>query len=93
MLKAELEGDIITIVTDDRLAENAALADAINDAAPHLLESFEATGMEDGELRWKVERDEWPSLVEVLDALLASGEGHDYTEVEEAIEIVERARG
>lgn len=93
MLRAEHDGDVITIITDDAQAENAVLGEAIDTAAPHLLESFEATAFADGELRWKVERADWPSLSEVLEALLASGDIPDFESIEDAMELVDRARG
>lgn len=82
----EIEGqDAVYVVTDDANAENAALDEAVDLAAPHLHEDFTNTDYADGELRWRVGRSDYSALLEVLDSL----EGCNPEEVDEAITLVE----
>lgn len=71
MLKIEeIEGaEALYVVTDDENAENAALDEAIMEMAPHLHEDYIKTDVEYGVLKWRVQRSEYNSLLEVLDAL------------------------
>jgi hypothetical protein len=82
--------DEFTVVTDDLNAENAALEEAIEDTAPHLLADYAATQVgPDGKLMWTVERAEWVSLLEIIDALAASGNVNpaELDEMEEKVEL------
>jgi hypothetical protein len=91
MLKVEHEGETMTVVSDDANAENAALSEAIDLAAPHLLKSYDEAPYDNGELRWKVGAEDWQSLIEALAALEGGETILDPTEVDEAIEVVEVA--
>lgn len=74
MIRVEQEGETITVISDDANAENAALGDAVDECAPHLLADFEGTDADgDGELHWKVRKADWNSLLEVLETAAASG--------------------
>lgn len=91
MLKIEvIEGaDAVNVISDDAYAENVALDDAIMNAAPHLHPDFTAIEINDeGELVWRVERSEYDSLLEVLDAI----EGVNPEEVDAALLIVEEEK-
>jgi hypothetical protein len=87
MLKLEeIEGeDALYVVSDDANTENAALAEAIEDAAPHLLVEFNNTDVEDGVLKWRVARADYSSLLEVMDVV----EGVDPEEWEAISEMLE----
>lgn len=88
MLKAQREGETITVVSDDGNAENVALGEAIDLQAPHLLADYEATDTDgNGELHWTVRKEDWRSLIDVLEAT----EGVNPNELDEAIEIVAAA--
>lgn len=70
MLRIEQVGEIITVISDDENAENAALAEALEHAAPHLLESFESTDTDgSGGLRWAVRHADWRSLAESIEMM------------------------
>lgn len=86
----EVEGwESLNVISDDANAENAALDEAIMDAAPHLHADFVALELTDkGLLVWRVERSEYDSLLEVLDAL----DGVNPDDIENAMEIVEQKR-
>lgn len=88
MLKVEeIEGqNAVNVISDDRNGENAALDDAINDAAPHLHLDFMATEVVDGLLTWRVERSEYGSLLEAIDML----EGVNDDDLLAAEELVEK---
>jgi hypothetical protein len=89
MLRVEdIEGeDAVVVISDDANAENAALDDAVNAMAPHLYDDFSGTGLDaENMLRWRVERSEYSSLLEVLEGL---EDGPDPGEVEEAINFME----
>lgn len=90
MLKVEpIEGQsAVHVVSDDADAENAALNDAVELAAPHLHADFAGTEVDDeGLLKWRVQSSEYDSLLEVLDAL--AGDVNQY-ELDEASVTVER---
>ena len=79
------------VASDDANAENLALEEAVEMAAPHLLADFQATQVDnDGLLRWRVQREDWGSLLEILEAL-GVGDGINPDEVGAAIEEVEAA--
>lgn len=62
--------DTFTLTSDDKNAENAALGEAIDQAAPHLLKQFDETEADDdGQLILSFPREEWSSLLEILDSL------------------------
>jgi hypothetical protein len=65
-IKIEHQERTVTVITDDANAENAAIADAVELAAPELLGSLNGTPMVDGEMRWEVDQADWGSLEEVL---------------------------
>lgn len=90
MLKVEHDGETMTVVSDDANAENVALSEAIDLAAPHLLKSYDEAPFDGNELRWKVGVADWPSLIEALAALEEAD--LDPTEVDEAITVVETAQ-
>lgn len=71
MLKVERDdAETMVLVSDDANAENAAIQEAVEEGAPHLLENFESCEVgDDGLLRWKLPAPEWSSLMEVLDLL------------------------
>lgn len=87
MLKIEeIEGeDALYVVSDDANTENAALADAIEDAAPHLLLDYNNTEPEGGVLKWRVARADYAALLEVFDVV----EGVDPVEWTEATDVIE----
>lgn len=91
MLKVEHEGETMTVVSDDANAENVALSEAIDLAAPHLLKSYNDAPYDGRELRWKVGVADWQGLIEALAALEGGDAMVDPTEVDEAIELVEAA--
>lgn len=68
-LRVERDERNITIISDDRNAENAALGEALGVTAPHLLPAFDDAPFEDGELRFIVHQDDWQSLLEALEAM------------------------
>lgn len=71
-LRVERDERTITVISDDRNAENALLGEAIEVAAPHLATAYNETPTaDDGELRFSVEPDDWQSLLEVLEAMEA----------------------
>lgn len=81
MLRVEQVGEVITVISDDENAENAALAEALGHAAPHLLESYESTDTDgSGGLRWPVRHADWRSLAEAIEMM----EGIDPYEQDEA---------
>lgn len=88
MLKIEeIEGqDAVYVVSDDGNAENANLSDAVELAAPHLVDEFNGTPVENGLLKWRVPHAEYDSLLEVFDAL----EGCDPNEVDAASTLIEK---
>lgn len=90
MLTIERTADeILTLVSDDANAENIALSVAVEAAAPHWLKSWNETLVDDeGMLRYAVHRDEWWSLIEVLETLEP---GVWDEQVEEALTRVELA--
>jgi hypothetical protein len=70
VLKVEREGDVFTVISDDENAENVAIGEALENAAPHLLESYEATDTDgDGTLRWPVRKEDWRSLAEAIEII------------------------
>lgn len=88
MLRIDKEDDTITFVSDDADGENMALQDAIAEAAPHLLDDFEGTDVgDDGLLKFGVQRDDWSSVLEVMDALspVIQLEGVSDEEIDRAI--------
>lgn len=86
MLRIEKADDTITFVSDDKNAENNMLGDAINEGAPHLLGAFEDTPMDDDDLlKFSVARDEWSSVLEILDLLEVPYEGVTYDEIEREV--------
>lgn len=90
MLRAERDERTITIISDDANAENAALGDAIESAAPELVAGFNGTPVVDGELRFQVDQADWLSLMEALETLGMSGDV-DPEEAEAAYDLVETA--
>jgi hypothetical protein len=90
MLKVVRDERSFVLESDDANAENLALQEAIEMAAPHLTADFESTSPDaDGVLRWRVQREDWEALVEVLEAL--TFEDVNPEEVGEAIALVEAA--
>lgn len=70
MLTIERREDFLVLISDDANAENAALSEAVGAAAPHMAEAFEQIKVgEDGRLRFAVQRDDWSSLLEVVEEL------------------------
>lgn len=70
MLTIERREDFLVLISDDANAENAALSEAVGAAAPHMAEAFEQIKVgEDGRLRFAVQRDDWRSLLEVIEEL------------------------
>lgn len=64
------DDETLVLVSDDKHAENAALTEAIDASAPHLLEAWDATTTSaDGRLRFPVARADWGSLSDVLEEL------------------------
>lgn len=85
MLKVEREGETITVISDDANAENVALGEALDQAAPHLLADYEDTETDgDGKLHWTVRKADWRSLAEAIEAM----EGVNPTEQDEAVEAI-----
>jgi hypothetical protein len=72
MLKIERDERTITVISDDKRAENAILQDAVEHVAPELLGAFNDAPVVNGELRWEVDQKDWLSLLEAIDVL-----GHD----------------
>lgn len=68
MLKIERAERTITVISDDANSENAILADAVEHAAPELLDAFNNTEFANGELRWEVDEKDGLSLLDVIDA-------------------------
>ena len=90
MLKAVRDERSFIVESDDANAENLALDEAINMAAPHLYNEFHALAPEvDGVLRWRVQREDWEALLEVLEAL--SFEEVNPEEVDEMMEEISAA--
>lgn len=75
----------VEVQCDDANSELASLEEAISAQAPHLSADFAsmATG-EDGFLRWRVERSEYESLLEVLEYL-----DEEFVDPDEQINAVE----
>lgn len=74
MLSIIRSDDTLTLVSDDKNAENASLGEALEAVAPHLLPDYlEADVGEDGLLRLGVGRDDWESLADVIEELGAMG--------------------
>lgn len=70
MLRIDKQDDTITFVSDDKAAENQYLQDAIEEGAPHLLDAYEKTEVgDDGLLKFSVARDDWSSVLEIIDLL------------------------
>lgn len=91
MLKTEHEGEVITLISDDANAENAAIGEAVDKAAPHLLAVYDEIPVDDeGTLRWKFPVNEWTSLMEILDDL-SNRDGVNPDEANDAYEVVEDA--
>lgn len=91
MLKVTRDERSFIVESDDANAENAALEDAIGMAAPQLANDFESTPTDaDGVLRWRVQREEWQSLIEVLEAMQMEGTTNP-DELEEAIQEIDKA--
>lgn len=91
MLKVTRDERSFIVESDDANAENAGLEDAIGMAAPQLANDFEATPIDgDGMLRWRVQREDWQSLLEALEAMQMEGAA-DPAELDEAIEQIEKA--
>lgn len=70
MLKIVRDERSFIVESDDQNAENASLEAAIDVAAPHLAADFASQAMQDdGWLRWRVQREDWPALLEVMETL------------------------
>lgn len=70
MIALTREDDTLTLVSDDRYGENAAIEDALKAAAPELLEAYMSTPVSpDGVLRFNVERADWRGLLDAIEEL------------------------
>lgn len=62
--------ETFTLVSDDQNAENIGLGEALDMAAPHLLKQFDDTEVDvDGNLSMDFPKDEWATLMEVIEAV------------------------
>lgn len=71
MLTITRDGDdTFVLVSDDKNAENITLTEAIEVAAPQLLEAWEDTpAADDGLIRFRVIKADWEGLRDVLEEL------------------------
>ncbi len=70
MLTMTRSDDTLILVSDDQFAENDWLREAIEAAAPQLMERFENTlPDDDGLLRFSVESEDWEALADVIEEL------------------------
>ena len=74
-LRVERNERTITVISDDKNAENALLGEALSAAAPQLLPAFDEAPFENGELRLDVGYEDWGSLLEALEAMDSDNPG------------------
>lgn len=91
MIEVERDERSFIVKSDDQNAENLALDSAVQVAAPHLAADFQSTQVDDdGWLRWRVQREDWESLIEVLEAL-GTEDGINPEETDAAVTEIEEA--